>query len=488
MDEIIKNKYSIHQIGENEYRIETSSKFGMKVPVTVYANNDLLKKMLSDRTLDQAVNVTHLPGICKHSIVLPDGHEGYGFPIGGVAATDAENGVISPGGVGYDINCGVRLIRTSLTEKEVKPKLPELLRSLFRAIPSGLGSKGQIRLTPNMLDEVLTDGVSWAIKNGYGYKEDSEFCEENGKMETSDSSKVSSTAKSRGAPQLGSLGSGNHFIEIQLVDKIFDIDVAKIFGITHTNQVMCMIHTGSRGLGHQVCSDYLKIIEGASRKYKIQLPDRELACAPNTSREAEDYRKAMASALNFAWANRQMITHWTRKVFGKVFGMGESDLEMKLIYDIAHNIAKLEEHDIDGDRKKVYVHRKGATRAFPAGSNDIPLNYRNVGQPVLIPGSMGTSSWVLRGEKKAMHASFGSTAHGAGRMMSRAAAIRSYPPNVVKQELAKKSILIEAASWRGISEEAPKAYKDVDSVVEVSHRVGIATKIARLVPLGVVKG
>lgn len=484
----IQSKYPLSKISDVEYRIEMNAREGMKVPVTIYADENLLSKMLTDRTIDQAVNVSFLPGVYKHVVVLPDGHEGYGFPIGGVAATDFDSGVISPGGVGYDINCGVRLIRTNLTEKEVRPKLRELLRELFKAIPSGLGSTGQIKLSSSQLDQVLSDGVRWAIQNGYGWEEDAEFCEENGTMKGADPSKVSSTAKSRGAPQLGSLGSGNHFLEVELVDKIFDENAANKFGITQTGQVAVLIHTGSRGLGHQVCSDYLRVMEVAIRKYNIHLPDRELACAPNNSKEAEDYKKAMAAALNYAWSNRQMITHWTRKAFEKVFKASEKDLEMRLVYDVAHNIAKVEEHFINGEKKKVVVHRKGATRAFPPGSTAIPNSYRDIGQPVLIPGSMGTASWLLVGTSKAMNLSFGSTAHGAGRMMSRAASVRAHPATEIKKKLESKGVFIEAASWKGIAEEAPEAYKDVDAVAEVSHKVGIATKVARLIPIGVVKG
>lgn len=484
----LTSKYPIKKISDVEYRIERDAKPGMNVPVTIYADEELLKKMLTDRTIDQGVNVAHLPGVYKHVIVLPDGHEGYGFPIGGVAATDAETGVISPGGVGYDINCGVRLLQTNLTEKEVRPKLGEIVSELYRAVPSGLGSKGRVKLTGNQLDNVLRDGVKWAIENGYGNKRDGEFCEENGAMKGADPGKVSPVAKSRGIPQLGSLGSGNHFMEVQVTDKIHDKKAAERFGIREEGQVNILIHTGSRGLGYQVCSDYLKVIEAAAHKYNIHLPDRELACAPNTSKEAEDYRAAMAAALNYAWSNRQMITHWTRKVFEKVFNASEEELGLRLIYDVAHNIAKFEEHDIDGVKRRVVVHRKGATRAFPPGSKDIPMEYRDIGQPVLIPGSMGTASWVLIGTQKAMDLSFGSTAHGAGRMMSRAAAIRSYRVEDVKRELGRKNILIEAASWQGVVEEAPGAYKDVDAVAEVSHRVGIATKVVRLRPIGVVKG
>ncbi|MEM3891003.1 MAG: RtcB family protein [Nitrososphaerales archaeon] len=483
-----QQRFPIKRISPVEHRIEAGFKPEMKVPVTIYASDELLSKMLTDRTIDQAVNVAHLPNLYKHVIVLPDGHEGYGFPIGGVAASDAEKGVVSPGGVGYDINCGVRLIRTNLTEKDVRPHLKELLQTIYRMVPSGLGSQAIIKLSSSELDNVLSEGVNWAISKGYGWSQDKEMCEEQGVMKGADPSAVSNTAKSRGAPQLGSLGSGNHFLEVQLVDKIFDKEAASKYGITEEKQVFVLVHTGSRGLGHQVCSDYLRIIEAASKKYGINLPDRELACAPMYSKEAENYMKAMASALNFAWSNRQMITHWVREAFRKVFKMSEEDLGMKLVYDVAHNIAKYEYHNIDGSMKKVVVHRKGATRAFPAGSDAIPQQYREVGQPVLIPGSMGTSSWVLKGTAKAMELSFGSTAHGAGRMLSRAAAVKAYTADRIKRELESKGVMIEAASWRGVAEEAPAAYKNVDEVAEVSHAVGIATRVARLVPLGVVKG
>lgn len=481
-------KYPIKKISDNEYQIESNAKPGMNVPVTIYANENLLKKMLSDRTIDQAVNVAHLPGICKHVIVLPDGHEGYGFPIGGVAATDAETGVISPGGVGYDINCGVRLLQTNLTEKDVRPKLKQILSELHQAVPSGLGSKGRLRLSSSQLDNALTNGVEWAISSGYGNDKDAEFCEENGRMKGADTSKVSPIAKSRGLPQLGSLGSGNHFLEVQVVDKIFDNNVADKYGLNKEGQIAISIHTGSRGLGYQVCSDYLKVIDAASHKYNISLPDRELACAPTTSNEAVSYFAAMAAALNYAWSNRQMITHWTRQVFSKIFDMSEEELGLRLVYDVAHNIAKIEEHNIDGEKRRVVVHRKGATRAFPSGSADIPIAYRDVGQPVLLPGSMGTASWVLCGTAKSMDVSFGSTAHGAGRLMSRSAAIRSFRAEDIKKDLRNKGILVQSASWKGIVEEAPDAYKDVDAVAEVSDNVGIAKKVIRLRPIGVIKG
>jgi len=469
------------------YRIEPDKSRGMRVPVTIYADEKLLAKMMTDRTISQAINVSTLPGIQSHVIVLPDGHEGYGFPVGGVAAMDAEEGMISPGGVGYDINCGVRLLRTNLTEQDVRPRLKDLVTDLFNSIPSGVGSKGAIRLNNSQLDEVLVRGVNWAIDNGYGSENDAEVCEENGQIKNANPNKVSDRARKRGMPQLGSLGSGNHFLEVQKVAEIHDEVAAKKMGIKK-DSVTILIHCGSRGFGHQVCSDYLRISEQAQKKYNITLADRELACVPNTSEEGESYRTAMFAALNFAWSNRQMITHWTRKSFERVFKQSESDLDMKLVYDVAHNIAKVEKHKIDGQLKSVVVHRKGATRAFPANREEIPRNYRDIGQPVFIPGSMGTSSWILLGQKNSMDLSFGSTAHGAGRMMSRSKARRDYTEEQVKKSLSDKGIFIKSLTRDGVVEEAPQAYKDVDAVVNVSHELGIATKVAKLVPIGVIKG
>lgn len=461
----------------------------MRVPGIVYADSPLLEKMRTDRTLLQCANVATLPGVCKHSITMPDGHEGYGFPIGGVAAIDYEDGVISPGGVGYDINCGVRLLRTNLTESDVKPKLAQLLDIIFRLVPSGIGSRGKIRLTVNELDKVLVNGVNWAIDRGYGRSEDAESCEENGCMGNADPDKVSPTVKSRGAPQLGTLGSGNHFLEIQKVDKIYDQTNAKYLGIEQEGQITVMIHTGSRGFGHQVCSDYLRLMEKAVHKYNIRLPDRELACAPSKSAEADNYFKAMAAAVNYAFANRQCITHWVRQAFEDVFSSSSDRLGLELVYDVAHNICKLEEHKLnEGKVGKAWVHRKGATRAFPPEHKDLPRKYRAIGQPVLIAGTMGTSSWVLIGTNKAMEMSFGSTAHGAGRTLSRSAATKKFGGVAVKRNLEGRGILVRAASMAVIAEEAPDAYKDVDRVAEVSHQAGIGTKVVRLVPLGCVKG
>ena len=482
------SRISLKKVNAFIWEIPKNSKPGMKVPGRVFADEVLLEKMKQDLTLEQCVNVAQLPGIYKFSIVLPDGHQGYGFPIGGVAALDAEEGVISPGGVGYDINCGVRLVRSDLNYEEIKDVLPRLINTIFNLVPSGVGSRGKIRLSSSQFNDVLLDGAQWAVRNGYGWDEDFQHCEESGRMPHADPDKISDRAKARGMPQLGTLGSGNHFLEIQIVDKIYNLDVAKRLGILHEGQVTIMIHTGSRGFGHQVCSDYLRIMERAVRKYNIKIPDRELVCAPAKSREAEDYFAAMSCATNFAWANRQCILHWVREAFERVLNSSAESLGLKLIYDVAHNIAKLEEHKINGERRKVYVHRKGATRAFPRGHPAVPSDYRDIGQPVLIPGSMGTASYVLLGQPKAMEISFGSTAHGAGRLLSRRAATRRFRGSEVQRRLAERGILVRSASMKGIAEEAPEAYKDIDRVVEVSHRVGIATLVARLVPIGVVKG
>jgi len=471
------------------WRIPQKYKPGMRVPGLVIADEELLEKMKTDRTLEQCANVTHLPGIYKYAITLPDGHEGYGFPIGGVAATDYDEGVISPGGVGYDINCGVRLVTTNMTEQDIRPKLAELASTIFSNVPCGLGSRRKdFRVTVHELERLMTEGVQWVIDQGLGWSEDAEHCEEKGCMENANPDKVSATAKNRGLAQVGTLGSGNHFLEIQKVDKIYDPKVAKEFGIEQEGQVTVMIHCGSRGFGHQICSDYLRVMERAVHKYKLALPDRELACAPGTSKEAEDYFQAMACAVNYAFSNRQAIMHWVRESFEKVFKRPAEEMGLKLVYDVAHNIAKIETHRVNGEKRKVWVHRKGATRAFPSGAPEVPADYRAVGQPVLIPGSMGTSSWLLVGTPKAMELTFGSTAHGAGRMMSRAAAKRRFYGGDIKRALENRGIVVRAASQVVLAEEADPAYKNVDRVAEVSHNVGIATKVARMVPLAVVKG
>jgi len=478
----------VKQIDEVRWEIPQDYRRGMRVPARIYADAELLNEMRKDLTLEQAANVSFLQGIYKYSITLPDGHQGYGFPIGGVAATDAETGVISPGGVGYDINCGVRLLHTNLDRKDVEPKLRQLVEALFRNVPSGLGSTGHVRLTLPQLDQVLGNGARWAVENGFGWREDLERLEEGGCMSGADAKKVSMGAKQRGFPQLGSLGSGNHFLEVQKVDKIYDPEVARKFGIEREGQVTVMIHTGSRGLGHQVCSDYLRTMERVVRQYKIELPDRELVNVPVTSPEGQAYFSAMACAANYAWANRQMIVHWVRQSFEQVFGKDAESLGLHIVYDVAHNIAKLEEHDVDGGKRKVYVHRKGATRAFGPGHPDVPAIYRDVGQPVLIPGTMGSASYVLVGTEQAMRETFASTAHGSGRHMSRTAALKQFWGEEVKRDLEGRGIIVRAAKVSVIAEEAPLAYKDVDRVVKVSHDANIARMVARLTPMGVAKG
>ena len=482
-------KVPLEKVDDYSWRIP-KFKPGMLVPGMVFANSDLLIKMQTDRTLEQCANVAHLPGIYKYAVTLPDGHEGYGFPIGGVAAIDYEEGVISPGGVGYDINCGVRLLTTNLSEKDIRPKLSALIDAIFNNVPCGLGSRRKdFKVSGHDLDRLCTEGVQWVIDQGMGWQGDAEHCEENGCMKNADPQKVSNTAKNRGFQQLGTLGSGNHFLEIQRVDKILDQTRAKTFGITDEGQVTVMIHCGSRGFGHQICSDYLRVMERAVEKYKLEIPDRELSCAPGKSPEANDYYQAMACAVNYAFSNRQTIMHWVRQSFEQTFKQPAEKHGLRLVYDVAHNIAKIEEHRIGENKKaKVWVHRKGATRAFPPGNTEIPADYRAAGQPVLIPGSMGTSSWLLVGTERAMDLSFGSTAHGAGRMMSRTAAKRNYWGGDVKQGLEKRGIIVRAASTVVLAEENDPAYKNVDVVVEVSDRLGIATKVARLTPLAVVKG
>ena len=481
--------HRVRKISDLIFQVEKNESKGMKVPVTIYANDNLISKMITDRTIDQATNVATLPGVIKHVVVLPDGHEGYGFPVGGVAATDLEEGVVSPGGVGYDINCGVRLIRTGLNEAELRPRLKDLVNELFKSIPTGVGSEGAFKLARSELDELLVEGTNWAIERGYGWDQDIDVCEESGRMNGADPSSVSDIARKRGSIQLGSLGSGNHFLEVQKVDKIYDQVAAKSMGLDHEGQVTILVHCGSRGFGHQVCSDYLRISEVALRKYGFKLADRELACVPNNSSEGDDYRKAMYSALNFAWCNRQMITHWTRKTFERIFKISEQVLDMQLVYDVSHNIAKVERHKVNGGgTRDLVIHRKGATRAFPANMQQLPAKYYSIGQPVIIPGSMGTASWVLLGNRKSFDLSFGSTAHGAGRTMSRSAAKRTHTVEGVRKSLESKGIYIKSLTKDGLVEETPDAYKDVDAVVDVSHSLGIATKVARLIPLGVIKG
>jgi len=462
---------------------------GMRVPARIYADEEILSKMRADKTLEQARNIAELPGILTHSLVMPDGHQGYGFPIGGVAAFDYDEGVVSPGGVGYDINCGVRLLRTNLTADDVRPKMRELLDALFANIPSGVGVGARIKISRQQLKEAVTAGARWAVENGFGRQEDLAVLEEGGCLSEADASVISQKAISRGCSQVGCLGAGNHFLEIQEVDKLIEPDVAKVFGLTHEKQVTVMIHTGSRGFGHQVCTDFLREMENKYRDQVAKLPDRELVYAPAGSKLCEKYMKAMAAAANFAWCNRQMIVHWVRETFEQVFNRSSEEMDLSIVYDVAHNIDKIEEPEIDGSKTRVYVQRKGATRAFPKGHPDIPKQYRSVGQPVIIPGDMGTASYVLVGKPEAMKLTFGSTAHGAGRIMSRTEALRRFRgEGVAKDLMDRKQILVKAASWKVVAEEAPGAYKNIDNVIDVTERAGISQPVARLTPIGVVKG
>ncbi|MFC2160513.1 RtcB family protein [Acidobacteriota bacterium] len=455
----------------------------MRVPTEIFASSKLLESIKRDKTLLQAKNVACLPGIQEKACVMPDGHQGYGFPIGGVAAFDKTTGVISPGGVGYDINCGVRLLKTEYFEQDIRPKLRKLLDEIFGEVPAGVGKKGKIRLNKRILFDVCRRGAEWAVDNGYGTKEDLLRTEEYGRMKSANPDFLSLRVIERGIPQLGTLGSGNHFLEIQKVDQIFDPNVGKIFGIHSKNQILVMIHCGSRGLGHQVASDYIRLMEN---KFGTKsLPDRELIYAPLHSSLGKQYYQSMSSAVNFAFVNRQMIAHWIRNVFQKI--MGNSD-RMDQVYDVCHNVAKFEHHRINGVNRSVCVHRKGATRSFGPGRKEIPEIYRAVGQPVIIPGSMGTASYILVGTSEAERLSFGSTAHGAGRIMSRHEALRRFRGERIKKEMEHQGIELKATSWRGVAEEASGAYKNVDEVVNVSHKVGLGRLVARVVPVGVMKG
>jgi tRNA-splicing ligase RtcB (3'-phosphate/5'-hydroxy nucleic acid ligase) len=479
---ITKWDKKLRKVEECVYQLDKEG--DMNVPLKIFASEKLLEKIKQDDSIQQGMNVACMPGIQKQSIMLSDSHQGYGFSVGGVAAFDLENGCISPGGIGFDINCGVRLLTTSLTKKDVEGKIKELINTLFDSVPSGVGSESKLRLSDEDYGEVLNTGLNWTLKNKYATKEDVERCEEKGNMKTADASKISPRAKKRGRRQLGTLGAGNHFLEVQYVDEVFDKEVAKIFGLRE-GQVVLMIHTGSRGLGHQTCSEYLRKIEEEFSDIVDKLPEKDLAYAPTDSKLAKDYLGAMSAAANYAWCNRQLITHYSRKAFQKVFGDG---IDIDLVYDVAHNIAKVEEYKIEGKMKKVYVHRKGATRSFGPGHKELPAVYRKVGQPILIPGSMGTSSWVLVGTDKAMNETFSSTPHGAGRMMSRHEANNRFASEKVIKELEDNNIYIKSASKRGITEEAPGAYKDVDEVIEVADKIGIGKKVARLIPMGVMKG
>lgn len=460
----------------------------MRTDALIFADDKMIESIKRDNAPEQAANVACLPGIVGKSYAMPDIHWGYGFPIGGVAAFDADEGVISPGGIGYDVNCGVRLVRTGLSASDIRPRVKELVDAIFGNVPSGVGEKGKLRLSQAEIDDVLEGGAQWAVSRGYGWDGDLVACEESGCMKGADSSKVDLRAKQRGAPQLGTLGGGNHFLEIQRVDKIYDEEAAGLFGLTGEDQVTVSIHSGSRGCGHQIASDYIRIMEGAIKKHQIAVPDRQLACAPVTSDEGQDCFAAMSAAANYAWANRQLILHWLRESFEHTLGRSAEDMGMDLVYDVAHNICKREQHTVDGRSREVYVHRKGATRAFDSSRQEVPAKYRSVGQPVLIPGDMGSSSYVLAGTAGAMAETFGSTCHGAGRQMSRTAATRRFSAKDVVAALRDKGIYVRAASKGGIVEEAPGAYKNVDDVVNIAHGAGISRLVARLKPMGVMKG
>ncbi|UCF07465.1 MAG: RtcB family protein [Thermoplasmata archaeon] len=487
----------IKKVSDYHYEIPQNYKKGMRTSGLIYVDDAMLAGTLKDQAPEQVANVATLPGILGKSMAMPDIHWGYGFPIGGVAAMDAAEGVISPGGVGYDINCGVRLVRTNLMLDDVKDKIRSIVDAMFSNVPSGLGSKGKVHISMNELEQVLRNGARWAVEKGYGWEEDLKHLEENGAMEGADPGLVSHKAKQRGMPQLGSLGAGNHFLELQKVDKIFIPEAAKLLGIERENQIMVMIHTGSRGCGYQICDDQIREMgrhfnkEGynyVSKEFGISLPDRQLVCAPLHSKPGENYFKAMKCAANYAWTNRQMIVHWVRESFEQVFERKAEDLDMEIIYDVAHNIAKREEHVVEGKRREVIVHRKGATRAFGPGRAQVPEKYRSLGQPVLIPGDMGTASYVLIGTDKAMGETFGSTCHGAGRVMSRKEATRRWRGQEVIGRLKNQGIYVRAASQKVAAEEAPDAYKNVDDVVRVADGVGISKLVARMKPLGVVKG
>lgn len=475
------SKKDLIKINDYLWEIPKSFRSDMRVPARAYATEKMLDDIMGDRSLWQLINVATLPGIQKYALAMPDIHEGYGFPIGGVAAMDYETGVISPGGIGYDINCGVRLLKSQMNFKDIEPHLDNLARQMYREIPSGVGKGGRLKLNTKELNEVLKYGARWAINRGYGEDSDDHFLESLGCLENADPDAVSDHAKDRGCDQLGTMGAGNHFVEVDRVADIFDEKTAKTFGL-FKDQIVVLIHTGSRGLGHQVATDYIRLMMSAMPKYGISLPDRELACVPFSSPEGQRYFNAMASAANFAWANRQMITYEVRKVWQDILGSAGGELD--ILYDVAHNIAKIEEY---GNRK-VVMHRKGATRAFGPGHPEIIEEYRDVGQPVLIPGSMGTSSFVLAGTKESIKEAFGSSCHGAGRRMSRHQAKREVRGSELRQELEKEGVHIQTGSISGLAEEAPLAYKDVRRVVDVVAGAGIAKKVAELKPLVVIKG
>ncbi|MFQ5472542.1 MAG: RtcB family protein [Dehalococcoidia bacterium] len=482
-------KQVLERLDGERWLLPQDYKAGMRVPGLIFANEEMLDIIGQDQAMEQVANVAFLPGIVKYSMAMPDIHWGYGFPIGGVAAMRVDDGVVSPGGVGFDINCGTRVMRTNLTEAEVRPRLKDLVNQIFRDIPAGVGGSGLVRVSRREIDEVLVKGVGWALEQGYAWPEDIDSVESGGAVRGADPGKVSKRAKERGAPQLGTLGSGNHFLEVQVIDEVFDREAADAMGVTEPGQVLVFVHCGSRGLGHQTCQDYLDVMEGSTRKHGIDLPDKQLACAPIRSEEGQDYLAAMTAAANFAFCNRQIISHWVREAFEQVFGQDARDqLGMHIVYDVAHNIAKIERHRLDTHEIEVCVHRKGATRAFPPGHPDVPARYQKIGQPVLVPGDMGRYSYICIGTKQAMAETWGSSCHGAGRVQSRQAAKRALKGVDITQRLADQGIYVRAQSRRLLAEEASEAYKDVALVVDVLDDAGIAKKVCKMRPIGVVKG
>ena len=478
----------LNKIDDYRWEIPTDYKSGMSVPGLIFASESMLGHIWQEQVFQQVANVAFLPGIVGHSLAMPDIHWGYGFPIGGVAATRVEDGVVSPGGVGFDINCGVRLLRTNLTGDEVRPKIERITAELYDNVPSGVGSKGKLRVNEKELNDLMVKGSLWAAERGYGEARDIGVTEDSGSIKGANPDKVSGRAKQRGIPQLGTLGSGNHFLEVQEVAEIYDRDAARAMGIEDVGQALVLIHTGSRGLGHQVCTDYVAILGQAVKKYGISLPDRQLACAPVKSSEGQDYLAAMACAANYAWTNRQCIVHWVRESLIKGLGKSARELGLEQVYDVAHNIAKIEEHTVNGKKVRLCIHRKGATRAFPSRHPDIPDAYRDIGQPVLIPGDMGRCSYVAVGTEVAMNETFGSTCHGAGRVQSRSAAKRSVRGVDVARKLAERGIIVRAGSMSSLAEEASEAYKDVSEVVDITHKAGISRKVVKATPIGVIKG
>jgi tRNA-splicing ligase RtcB len=481
------NLQDLVKINDYEWEIPQSFRQDMRVPVRIFATRELLEAVMDDKSLEQAVNSATLPGLVGHVVVMPDMHQGYGFPIGGVAATRYPEGVISPGAIGYDINCGVRLLGSQIEYEAIQDHLDDLASALNHYCPSGVGTKGHVRIDISELDQVCREGSRWAQKKGYATEADLRRTEESGCLGGADPAKVSKKAKERGRSQIGTLGAGNHFIEVDVVQQVFDQQAADVMGLQEGNLAL-QIHCGSRGFGHQICTDYVHEFQGAVRRYNIELPDRELVCAPLDSPEGKDYLAAMRSAANYAFANRQVLAHFARRAFEETLAGKIRNWHLHQVYDIAHNMGKIETHEIEGERIKVCVHRKGATRAFGPGFEGLPEEYRKIGQPVLVPGSMGTSSWVLVGTEGSMQRSFGSSCHGAGRVMSRSKAKKTVWGEDLKTELESSGIHVRAGSMAGLAEEAPQAYKDVDDVVSTVSGAGIARKVARLVPVAVVKG